>query len=157
MRRRGASRDARARARCMPRRSRQPSRPNIRSNRIAGRRPGRTKSAAFAVPTVDQEAARDLVRAREDCRGDPMRARYRLSQTAAPPWQRLLRRRGLDRGARRLAARRRTAAVDHASDPVDLGDWHGADGFPPAHSKKVANLLSGVGGEGCGGSQRDLR
>jgi len=28
-----------------------------------------------AVPTVDQEAARDLVRAREDCRGDLMRAR----------------------------------------------------------------------------------
>jgi transposase len=33
-----------------------------------------------AVPTVDQEAARDLVRAREDCRGDLMRARHRLSK-----------------------------------------------------------------------------
>jgi transposase len=33
-----------------------------------------------AVPTVDQEAARDLVRAREDCRGDLMRARQRLSK-----------------------------------------------------------------------------
>jgi transposase len=32
------------------------------------------------VPTVDQEAARDLVRAREDCRGDLMRARHRLSK-----------------------------------------------------------------------------
>lgn len=30
-----------------------------------------------AVPTVDQEAARDLVRAREDARGDLMRARHR--------------------------------------------------------------------------------
>jgi transposase len=33
-----------------------------------------------AVPTVGQEAARDLVRAREDCRGDLMRARHRLSK-----------------------------------------------------------------------------
>ena len=34
----------------------------------------------MAVPSVDQEAARDLVRAREDCRGDLMRARHRLSK-----------------------------------------------------------------------------
>jgi transposase len=33
-----------------------------------------------AVPTVNQEAARDLVRAREHCRGDLMRARHRLSK-----------------------------------------------------------------------------
>lgn len=33
-----------------------------------------------AIPTIDQEAARDLVRAREDCRGDLMRARHRLSK-----------------------------------------------------------------------------
>jgi transposase len=32
------------------------------------------------VPTQEQEAARDLVRAREDCRGDLMRARHRLSK-----------------------------------------------------------------------------
>jgi transposase len=32
------------------------------------------------VPTVEQENARDLVRAREDCRGDLMRARHRLSK-----------------------------------------------------------------------------
>lgn len=32
------------------------------------------------IPTVDQEAARDLVRAREDARGDLMRARHRLSK-----------------------------------------------------------------------------
>lgn len=32
------------------------------------------------VPSVEQEAARDLVRAREDCRGDLMRARHRLSK-----------------------------------------------------------------------------
>ena len=32
------------------------------------------------VPTVAQETARDLVRAREDCRGDLMRARHRLSK-----------------------------------------------------------------------------
>jgi transposase len=35
---------------------------------------------AVTVPSVDQEAARDLVRAREDCRGDLMRARHRLSK-----------------------------------------------------------------------------
>ncbi|WP_227000709.1 IS110 family RNA-guided transposase [Protaetiibacter intestinalis] len=35
---------------------------------------------AVAVPTADQEAAWDLVRAREDCRGDLMRARHRLSK-----------------------------------------------------------------------------
>lgn len=33
-----------------------------------------------ALPTPEQEAARDLVRAREDCRGDLMRARHRLSK-----------------------------------------------------------------------------
>ena len=33
-----------------------------------------------AIPTVDQEAARDLVRAREDAAGDLMRARHRLSK-----------------------------------------------------------------------------
>ncbi|WP_237141510.1 IS110 family transposase [Serinicoccus hydrothermalis] len=33
-----------------------------------------------AVPSVDQEAARDLVRAREDARGDLMRTRHRLSK-----------------------------------------------------------------------------
>jgi transposase len=32
------------------------------------------------VPSVEQEAARDLVRAREDCRGDLMAARHRLSK-----------------------------------------------------------------------------
>jgi transposase len=32
------------------------------------------------VPSVSQEAARDLVRAREDCRGDLMAARHRLSK-----------------------------------------------------------------------------
>lgn len=35
---------------------------------------------AIAVPTVEQEAARDLVRAREDVRGDLMSARHRLSK-----------------------------------------------------------------------------
>lgn len=32
------------------------------------------------VPSLAQESARDLVRAREDCRGDLMRARHRLSK-----------------------------------------------------------------------------
>ena len=32
------------------------------------------------MPSVEQEAARDLVRAREDVRGDLMRARHRVSK-----------------------------------------------------------------------------
>jgi transposase len=35
---------------------------------------------AVQVPTLEQETARDLVRAREDVRGDLMRARHRLSK-----------------------------------------------------------------------------
>jgi transposase len=35
---------------------------------------------SVSIPSADQEAARDLVRAREDCRGDLMRARHRLSK-----------------------------------------------------------------------------
>jgi transposase len=35
---------------------------------------------SVAIPTIDQEAARDLVRAREDCRRDLMAARHRLSK-----------------------------------------------------------------------------
>ena len=35
---------------------------------------------AVSVPSVQAEAARDLVRAREDCRGDLMSARHRLSK-----------------------------------------------------------------------------
>jgi transposase len=35
---------------------------------------------AVSVPAASQETARDLVRAREDCRGDLMRARHRLSK-----------------------------------------------------------------------------
>jgi transposase len=35
---------------------------------------------AVSVPSVDQENARDLVRARQDARGDLMRARHRLSK-----------------------------------------------------------------------------
>ena len=41
---------------------------------------GWTRSPSVSIPSVDQEAARDLVRAREDCRGDLMRARHRLSK-----------------------------------------------------------------------------
>jgi transposase len=36
--------------------------------------------AAVAIPSIEQEAARDLVRAREDCRGDLMSMRHRLSK-----------------------------------------------------------------------------
>src|SRR4051794_32273060 len=57
-----------------------------------------------AVPTVEQETARDLVRAREDVRKDLMSARHRGVQAAAAPRPGLLRRTGLDRQARRLGA-----------------------------------------------------
>jgi transposase len=36
--------------------------------------------AAVVVPSPEQEAARDLVRAREDARADLMRARHRVSK-----------------------------------------------------------------------------
>ena len=39
-----------------------------------------TRSPRWRSPPSDQEAARDLVRAREDARGDLMRARHRLSK-----------------------------------------------------------------------------
>lgn len=35
---------------------------------------------SVSIPSVSQEASRDLVRVREDCRGDLMRARHRLSK-----------------------------------------------------------------------------
>jgi transposase len=35
---------------------------------------------SVSIPSMNQEACRDLVRAREDCRGDLMRARHRLSK-----------------------------------------------------------------------------
>ena len=37
-----------------------------------------------AVPSVEEEALRDLVRAREDLRGDLMRARHRLAKLLRP-------------------------------------------------------------------------
>ena len=71
---------------------------------------------AVAVPTAEQESARDLVRVREDCRGDLMRARHRLSK--------LLLRHGIvyDDGAawttkhdRWLAGQRLTGAASRAA------------------------------------------
>ena len=44
------------------------------------------------VPSVEQEAARDLVRVREDARADLMRARHRGVEDAAAAGDRLLRR-----------------------------------------------------------------
>jgi transposase len=68
------------------------------------------------VPTVEQEAARDLVRAREDVRGDLMRARHRLSKlllrqgvlyTGGRPWTAVhdnwLRQQRFDQPGRQLA------------------------------------------------------
>jgi len=57
-----------------------------------------------AIPSVEQEAARDLVRAREDCRGDLMTARHRLSEITSSARDRLLRRERMDRQARAVVA-----------------------------------------------------
>ena len=41
--------------------------------------------SAVRVPSVREEACRDLVRAREDVRGDLMRARHRVGKAVAAP------------------------------------------------------------------------
>ena len=58
----------------------------------------------MVVPTVEQEAARDLVRAREDGRGRSDAGPASALEAAAAARDRVLRRAGVDRGARRLAA-----------------------------------------------------
>ena len=50
------------------------------------RLPASRRSACGRVPTLVEEAARDLVRAREDARGDLMRTRHRAVEAAAAPW-----------------------------------------------------------------------
>lgn len=75
---------------------------------------------SVSIPSVNQEACRDLVRAGEDCRGDLMRARHRLSK--------LLLRHGIvyhggaawTRCSRSLAARAGGAEVAEAR--VGIGD-----------------------------------
>ena len=65
-----------------------------------------------AVPSVEQEAARDLVRAREDARGDLMRARHRLSKL-------LLRQGIVYTGGKAWTGRpRRLAAAGSAFEPA---------------------------------------
>ena len=64
---------------------------------------------AVTIPTANQEVARDLVRAREDCRGDLMTARHRVSK--------LLRRQGAAK-VRSLANKRRPREIV-TSDPGD--------------------------------------
>ncbi len=71
---------------------------------------------AVTIPSIEQEAARDLVRAREDVRGDLMTARHRLSKLllrqgiiycGGRPWirehERWLRRQRFDNAALQLA------------------------------------------------------
>jgi hypothetical protein len=59
---------------------------------------------AVTIPSVDQEAARDLVRAREDCRGDPMRARHPRGQGTAGNYTSLVLRPMADRALLELGA-----------------------------------------------------
>ena len=94
---------------------------------------GWMRSPRCAVPTVEQEAARDLVRAREDCRGDLMRARHRLSKLLLRHGHRLLRRQGLDRRARRAGcAEQRFDSAGHPGWPStsDYDDRADRDGPP---------------------------
>ena len=70
---------------------------------------------AVSVPSVEQEAARDLVRAREDCRGDFDAGSAPVVETAVAPWHRLLRRCGMDRGTRSVASARSRTTVDRTS------------------------------------------
>src|SRR3954463_9787830 len=80
------------------------------------------KLHAVRVPGPEEEALRDLVRAREDVRVDLMRARHRLSK--------LLLRHGLRFEARTWneAHRRWLAAIElgHAAAQTTLGDYRGA-------------------------------
>ena len=75
---------------------------------------------AVSIPSVTQEAARDLVRAREDCRGDLMRARHRLSKLLLRHGIVYSRGCGLDRRARSVAACRSGAAVEGSGDADGL-------------------------------------
>jgi transposase len=87
------------------------------------------------VPTVAQETARDLVRAREDCRADLMRARHRLSKLLlrqgrlycdGKAWtathERWLRRQRFDEGALSLAYQEAFDAMLVARDRRDRLD-----------------------------------
>ena len=75
---------------------------------------------AVTVPSVEQEAARDLVRAREDCRGDLMRARHRLSKLLLRHGIVYAGGRRLDRHARRLAAARSALTLLTGGDPAGV-------------------------------------
>ena len=102
---------------------------------------------AVRVPAPEEEAARDLVRAREDARGDLMRARHRLSKLLlrhgavydATAWTRAhdawLRKQRFESGplaivfdecyGRMLGAKTRRDALDKAiALTVELGDWN---------------------------------
>ena len=67
---------------------------------------------SVSIPSVSQEAARDLVRAREDCRGDLMRARHRLSKLLLRHGIVYYGGHGVDRCARSVAAHRGGTAVE---------------------------------------------
>ncbi len=104
----------------------------------------------MTVPTPATEAARDLVRAREDCRGDLMRARHRLSKlllrqgivySDGQAWtgahEAWLRRQRFDAAITAMAADSEFTPVVHRLGclrgvstltafalAVEIGDWH---------------------------------
>lgn len=108
---------------------------------------------AVAVPTVEQETARDLVRAREDCRGDLARARHRVSNlllrqgtvySGGNPWTNThlawLGRQRFDSSARQLAfdeALDTVLAVKSRRDRLDaaITDMALDSGFTPVVSR----------------------
>lgn len=80
------------------------------------------KLCPVRVPGTEEEALRDLVRAREDIRGDLMRARHRLSK--------LLLRHGVRFDGRAWSGAHHawlaTVALDHEPAQATLGDYRGA-------------------------------
>ena len=122
---------------------------------------------AVTVPSVEQEAARDLVRAREDCRGDLMRARHRLSKLLLRHGLVWDRREGLDRQAhdawlRRLRADQVWSAGHPGSVRRRLRD-RGGDLGPPGPARcrdrrdgraTASSPRSCAGWAVCAGSRR---
>jgi transposase len=125
------------------------------------------------VPGVDEEALRDLVRAREDLRGDLMRARHRLAKLLlrhdvrfdGPERNWMLVRRGqLESGiaellpvspwaqtARRLMCLRGIDTLSAAGLCAEIGDFARF-----GHPEQVMSYLGVVPSEPSSGSQRKL-
>ena len=118
---------------------------------------------AVTIPSVAQEAARDLVRAREDCRGDLMTARHRLSKLLLRQGIVYSRWASLDGQARAVAAAQRfdapglQLAYDAAFDAM-VACVHRRDRLDEAITAMAADSRVHPGGDAgwavCAGSRR---